>query len=210
MGLDASESMILTAKISSPASLETAGGKVEYQVHDCRRLPTTIQNYETGFQKIFSNAALHWILAGDTDRRQFFVDAFEKLQPGGVFVAEAGGWGNVEAVRVALAMALARRGLLAVEPWWFGSEDEYRELLQSAGFEVEVMEMEYRPTKVDGGVHQWVEMFCSTILAVVEDDGERAAVVKEAVDAVESVVKRSDGVWVAYVRVRFVARKPKD
>jgi trans-aconitate methyltransferase len=59
------------------------------------------------FDAVFSNAALHWMRDADA----VLVSVHRALRPGGRFVAEMGGAGNVAAIRGALAEALDRRGI---------------------------------------------------------------------------------------------------
>jgi len=58
------------------------------------------------FDAVFSNAALHWVRDQDAMMQQ----VRRVLKPGGRFVAEMGGHGNVAAIRVALTAVLARYG----------------------------------------------------------------------------------------------------
>eukprot|EP00951_Prasinocladus_malaysianus_P036571 scaffold386229_cov41-Prasinocladus_malaysianus.AAC.1 len=53
------------------------------------------------------------------------------LKPGGRFVGEMGGHGNVAAISVALSAALRAHGLdpSPRNPWFFPSADEYTSLL---------------------------------------------------------------------------------
>jgi SAM-dependent methyltransferase len=59
------------------------------------------------FDAVFSNAALHWM----RDAAAVLGSVHRALRPGGRFVAEMGGAGNVAAIRSALVAALDRRGL---------------------------------------------------------------------------------------------------
>ncbi|HEX5021199.1 MAG TPA: class I SAM-dependent methyltransferase, partial [Candidatus Binatia bacterium] len=62
------------------------------------------------FDAVFSNAALHWM-----KRPDLVVEGVAScLKPGGRFVGEFGGEGNVEAIRAALHSALRTRG---IDPW---------------------------------------------------------------------------------------------
>ena len=73
------------------------------------------------FDAVFSNAALHWVRGQDA----MMAEVHRVLRPGGRFVAEMGGHGNVAAIRVALMAVLARHGMRDLE-------DE-SELLSNAG-----------------------------------------------------------------------------
>ena len=60
------------------------------------------------------------------------------LKPGGRFVGEFGGAGNVARIASALEAALDRRGIdgKAANPWYFPSADEYAAKLTEHGFRV--------------------------------------------------------------------------
>ncbi|KAL7272303.1 hypothetical protein RUND412_004895 [Rhizina undulata] len=210
-GLDASANMIASA--ISDNSTENSS----YRVIDCARLHEAELAPES-FTKVFSNAALHWILRDPTTRAGTLAGAYAALKPGGVFVAEMGGHGNVAEVHAALISALLHRGIPAsrareASPWFFPSEAEMRGLLEGVGFSVELLEVEYRPTELTknegGGLEGWVRLFGDRFLEVVEE-GERDGVVREVCEALEAVTRRGDGVYLlGYVRLRLVARKPE-
>src|SRR5690349_15390007 len=62
--------------------------------------------FKSGFDAVFSNAALHWMRDPDA----VIAGVWRALRPGGRFVAECGGAGNVEQIMRALVAALDRRG----------------------------------------------------------------------------------------------------
>ncbi|RPB10192.1 S-adenosyl-L-methionine-dependent methyltransferase [Morchella conica CCBAS932] len=211
LGLDASPSMLATAQqqYSTP--------NTAYEHLDCRYLKAFAQRHENRYTKIFSNAALHWILRDPETRADVIRGAFELLQPGGVFVAEFGAHGNVAEVHTALISALVHRGVdisaaVAASPWYFPTEEGVRALLVGAGFDVEVVETELRQTVLTevegGGVEGWVRLFGDSFLKAV-GEGEREGVVREVVQVLEGVGRREEGAMaVNYVRLRFVARRP--
>lgn len=138
--------------------------------------------------------------------------------PGGVFVAEMGGHGNVAEVHAGLIGALVHRGVDAerargASPWLFPTETYMRYLLGEAGFNVEVVEVELRQTTLTGGegggLEGWVRLFGDAFLEMLEE-GERDGAVKEVCDVLEGVGRREDGRFgLNYIRLRFVARKPE-
>lgn len=104
----------------SEATAEPANGDTSPQGDLEEELPA--------FDAVFTNAALHWVRAPRT-----VIDGAKRvLRPGGRFVGEFGGHGNMAAVRVAMHAALWRRGLdpLQVDPWYFPTPDEYRRQLE--------------------------------------------------------------------------------
>ncbi len=76
---------------------------------------------------VLSVATLHWL----PDHTQVFSSVAGMLRPGGQFVAEAGGEGNIAGVREALAGLGADDGK---DIWNFAGAAETRERLAAAGF----------------------------------------------------------------------------
>jgi hypothetical protein len=82
--------------------------------------------------------------------------------------------------------------------------------LQEAGFRVEKMELEYRPTKLNpyesgGGLTGWTRLFCASFLDAVDNS---EAVVSHMCSLLETSVAREDGTeWLGYVRLRGMAVK---
>ena len=76
---------------------------------------------------VLSVATLHWL----PDHAQVFGSVAGMLRPGGQFVAEAGGEGNIATVRAALAELGADDGK---DIWNFAGAAEARDRLAAAGF----------------------------------------------------------------------------
>jgi SAM-dependent methyltransferase len=131
------------------------------------------------------------------------------LRPGGRFVAEFGGHGNVAAPRVALAAVLARRGLDAdaLTPWYLPTAEEYRARLEDAGFVVERVALQPRATPLPGEMANWLETFAQPFLAALApDDRERA--IAETVALLRPALCDGAGRWTAdYVRLRVRAHR---
>jgi SAM-dependent methyltransferase len=143
---------------------------------------------------VFSNAALHWM------PRPAAVIARVRaaLRPGGRFVAELGGAGNIDAILAAFAAATAEAGLPErPNPWYFPTPARYATLLEHFP----------RPTPLAGGDHalaDWLAMFGRSLTAAVPPD-LRARVVARTAELAAPRLRR-DGRWVAdYWRLRFVA-----
>ncbi|KAI7207691.1 S-adenosyl-L-methionine-dependent methyltransferase [Hortaea werneckii] len=215
LGLDASSSFITTANElhSSP--------NCSYRLQDCTALSASSDAVEAGsWDKVFSNAALHWILRPQTTRANVFHEIHRALKPGGTFVFEMGGKGNVAEIHSAFTAALVHAGLSIEEareacPWFFPSVEWMRKTLEGSGFEVVKCESEYRPTKLNpetgdgsGGIEGWLRLMGARFLEAV-NEGKREGVLKEVSDVLESVITREeDGSrWIGYVRLRAVARK---
>lgn len=162
--------------------------------------------FDQEFDAVFSNAALHWMLRPDR-----VVDGvWRALKPGGRFVAEMGGAGNVETIRKALIAALDRRGYdgEAAVPWYFPTPEAYRGKLEGKGFTVSTMELIPRPTPLPGDLSGWLATFGESFVSRLPE-GERPAMIAEVTEALADKLRDAEGNWTAdYVRLRFRAEKP--
>lgn len=166
------------------------------------------------FTKVFSNAAMHWILRPATTREQFFVGARSALQPGGTFAFEMGGLGNVAEMQAGIMGPVARRiGMdktKEVSPWFFPDENWVTDVMEKrvGGWKIEKIEREWRPTTADaGGVDAWVRLMAKAFFDAVPED-EREACIREVVEVLEFVcAKPGGGYMLSYVRLRVLARK---
>jgi len=198
----AAEGAHVLAIDSSPAQVEAARARgLEAEVMDGCALGFVEQ-----FDAVFSNAALHWMrpISGA------FENVFAALKPGGRFVAEMGGAGNIAAIRTALYAAFEARGLdpARYDPWSFPGPGEARGLLARIGFDVESLTLSRRPTPLPGDIGGWLDTFARPFLAAL-DDAERDGLIDDVRDALRGVLVDDDGVWVAdYVRLKFKAVKP--
>ncbi len=158
---------------------------------------------EGGFDAVFSNAALHWI----TDPAPVLAHAFAALRPGGRFIAEQGGFGNVAAVVTALNAARAALGVAACRPWDFPSPLRQTARLEAAGFAVETMALIPRPTPLPTGMAGWLATFAGPFLADLAAQ-DRPAVLADA-EALLAALHEPEAGWFAdYMRLRFSARRP--
>ena len=190
VGLDAAEAMVAEARETHPECAFVHG--------DARSF-----SFDRPFDAVFSNAALHWIPEQDA----VLDSVADALRPGGRFVAELGGCGNVAAIVDAVRDEAAARGYEAESPWYFPSVGEYATVLESHGLETRSARLFDRPTELDDGsegLANWLEMFGDGLLADVPDE-ERSAVVASVEDRLRDDLFR-DGTWVAdYRRLRVVA-----
>jgi len=160
--------------------------------------------FDRAFDGVFSNAALHWMKRPDA----VLAGVARALRPGGRFVAEMGGCGNVSAIVEGVTAALTAHGVDAavLNPWYFPSDAEYGAKLRAHGFVVDDIRLFPRTTPLPGRLGDWLDTFGEVFMRVVPVD-ERAAF-KDAVEARAAArLRLSDGTWTAdYVRLRFVAR----
>jgi trans-aconitate methyltransferase len=153
---------------------------------------------------VFSNAALHWM----PDPVGVIARVRAALVPGGRFVAELGGAGNIDAILTAFGAATAEAGLPEPpNPWYFPTPGRYATLLEAGGFRVARMEHFARPTPLEGGDHalaDWLAMFGRSLTTAVPPDLLPRVVERTAELAAPRLCR--DGRWVAdYWRLRFVA-----
>lgn len=85
--------------------------------------------FEQEFDAVFSNAALHWMRQPSAVIR----GVWKALIPGGRFVGELGGRGNIQTIVTTLYQALEQRGIdpSSLDPWYFPTAEEYQRRLQS-------------------------------------------------------------------------------
>jgi len=190
VGADASAEFVATARERG----------IDARLADGHELP-----FREEFDAVFSNAALHWM---KRDPDAVLAGVARALRPGGRFVAEMGGAGNVAAIRGAVYDALTGRGIDAVgaDPWYFPTADDYRARLEAAGFNVARIEKFPRPTPLPGDVAGWLRTFAQAFLEAVPEQ-ERDAVLAEVQESLRPQLGVA-GVWTAdYVRLRFIAHK---
>ena len=190
-GVDASEAMVAAAWARGVAA----------DVAPAESLP-----YADGtFDAVFSNAVLHWV----RDQDAMMAQVRRVLKPGGRFVAEMGGHGNVAAIHVALMAVLTRHGFAAAEQGinYYPTPERYRRRLERHGFSVERISLIPRPTPLEaGGMSGWLHTFRRGLLDTLPPD-LRETVVNECCALLAPALRDEDGNWVAdYVRLRFVAR----
>ncbi len=192
VGIDSSAEMIAEARKLFP--------NIRFEVADARDFA-----FDEPFDAVFSNAVLHWVKPPE----EAIACVRRALGPGGRFVAEFGGRGNVVAIVAALEAASRAIGLGAWDhPWYYPSIGEYAPLLERAGLEVAQAALFDRPTPLEGedGLRNWVAMFARDLVGRVPP-GDREAFFRHVEDAARAGLHR-DGTWFAdYRRLRVVARR---
>ncbi|WP_143331972.1 class I SAM-dependent methyltransferase [Domibacillus antri] len=190
VGIDQSAAMIEKAKHKYPT--------VPFFIRDARNL-----GYSSEFDAVFSNAALHWIKPPD----QVLSSIYKSLKPGGRFVAEFGGKGNVELISRAVINQMDDYDAESF-PWYFPSIAEYTALMEQAGFHVTLAEHFERPTPLDGenGMRNWIKMFGDVIMGNRTNE-EKDRIITEADSELRSILFHGDH-WIAdYCRIRVVGIK---
>jgi ubiquinone/menaquinone biosynthesis C-methylase UbiE len=185
---------------ASPAMIESARGKgIDATVCNAEALP-----FHAEFDAVFSNAALHWV----RDQDAMLAGVKRVLKPGGRFVAEMGGHGNVAAILVALMAVLDRYGFANLEDGvnYYPTPAVYRARLEKHGFAVEEIQLIPRPTPLPTGMKDWLTTFRRGVLEAIPEK-LRSQVVEETAALLAPVLRDEQGNWTAdYIRLRFIAR----
>ena len=190
LGIDASVDMIAAAR--------TRG--LDAHVGDGQRLA-----FEAEFDAVFTNAALHWM----PDGAAVIAGVFRALKPGGRFVGEFGGHGNIAAIVTALNAALTRRGLDASRlRRWYPTAERYATMLRDGGFDVPSATLIPRPTPLPTGIRGWLSTFADPFFGDAIDF-DREGLMEEVATLLAPALQTDTGLWIAdYVRLRFLAHKP--
>ena len=172
---------------------------------DARYMDGQALTFDKEFDAVFSNAALHWMTQPDKA-----IDGVRRaLKPGGRFVAEFGGHGNVATIVTAMRATARRRGgdEKLAGPWFFPSAQAYGERLIRHGFAIERIGLYPRPTPLKTGMKAWLGVFRQPFFAQYGEAAE--AVLDEVVDLLAPVLQDEAGNWTAdYVRLRVAAIRP--
>lgn len=184
-GIDSSSDMIESARRAYP--------DIEFVQADAANF-----SFDRKFDALFSNAALHWVQRAD-DAAACMARV---LRPGGRFVVEFGGRGNVRQIDTALRNAVAEVAGVESQPAnFFPSIAEYATILERHGIEVIQAHLFERPSRLEDGeqgLANWIRMFRSPTLAPLPDDTQR-----EVVDRVAEQLRPKlfrDGAWFADYR----------
>jgi trans-aconitate methyltransferase len=194
VGLDASADLLAAARARG----------LDVRQGDAQQLA-----FQSEFDAVFSNAALHWM---KDDPDAVIAGVFRALRPGGRFVAEMGGDGNVASIRQGLHDALERRDVdaEAVDPWYFPDVADYHARLLVNGFRVARIERFERPTPLPGDVTGWLTTFAQPFLSSLAPQC-REEMLAEVRNALRSRLADASGRWTAdYVRLRFIAYRPEN
>jgi trans-aconitate methyltransferase len=187
-GLDNSADMLAEARQNFPGLTFVSGEASAF-------------DFSEQFDAVFSNAVLHWVKNADGAAASIA----RALRPGGRFVAEFGGKGNIATVQAALR-ALLGPAADNQSPWYYPSIGEYSAVLERHGLEVRNASLFDRPTPLEGenGLDQWLRMFGQTYLGKLSPE-QGDGVVRQLEEMLRPALY-SDGIWtVDYRRLRVVA-----
>ncbi len=199
---------LLTEKISKISNVVGVDASAEFveaakaRGLDARQMDGHRLEFENQFDAVFSNAALHWML-----EPQKVADGVARaLKPGGRFIGELGGFGNVAAISTAMrAVAVEMNGDPGLaSPWYFPTEAEYGQILRNAGFENMELQSFYRPTPLPTGMAEWLNVMRKPFFE--QFDAGSGLAMEKVLAALKPSLCDSSGNWIgAYVRLRFSA-----
>ncbi len=194
VGVDKSENMVRQAQGKYP--------NVQFMVRDAINL-----NLKNEFDAVFSNATLHWIKTP----QQAIQNIFNALKPGGRFVAEFGGNGNVQIITDGVFTQYKKLGIkYEIErfPWYFPTIGEYTTMMEKVGFRVTFAHHFDRPTPLEGesGLRNWLNMFGSGLFGDI-DEATKDTVIANCENSLRKILYKDDR-WVAdYKRIRVIGIK---
>ena len=190
VGVDTSPEMVASARTLGIVAMEGSAELLPFSDH--------------AFDAVFSNATLHWV----HDHDAMMAEVRRVLKPGGRFVAEMGGHGNIASIRVALSSVLARHGYAGREGGanYYPTPESYAQRLIQHGFKVQQIALIQRPTLLpESGMKGWLETFRRDLLAGLPEP-LRETVVEEITALLAPVLRDEEGNWTAYyMRLRFIA-----
>jgi trans-aconitate 2-methyltransferase len=202
-GIDSAVTMIEKARQNYP--------HLNFTVADARNFVV-----EQPLDAIFSNAALHWIQPPTAAINCIY----QALKPGGRFVAEFGGKGNIQAIITALYAALVENGISqpqTLNPWYFPSIGEYVTILEAQGLDVIYATLFHRPTPLsdtEAGLAKWIQMFANNFFVGLSSQQKN-----QVIHQVENTLRSPklecspspvdhEGTWtIDYRRIRILAMK---
>ena len=195
IGIDSSKDMVAQAKENFPG--------IKFSVADATNF-----YFDEPFDAVFSNAVLHWI----KDQDALIKNVYDNLKPGGRFVAEMGGRGNMGKLISAAQLVLLKHGYVdqaASVLWYFPGLGEYTKKLEDYGFRVTFATHFDRKTLLEDGeegIAKWISMFGIQYLVAIPEE-EKTIIIKEITEILEPQYNEN-GQWYAdYKRLKFIAVK---
>ncbi|WP_419678454.1 class I SAM-dependent methyltransferase [Aliarcobacter lanthieri] len=190
IGIDLSENMVKKAKENGIEAYVMSATNLEFS-----------DNY---FDKVFSNAVLHWV--NDLDKNAKEINRV--LKNNGKFVAEFGGYGNIKSLCDAMENVFLENKDFGIfeNPWNFINDKEYKIILEKNGFKVQSIELINRPTKINH-IKEWLDIFANGIIKNLTVF-QKEIFYDEVTKILENKIYSKENDWIAdYVRLRVVAYK---
>jgi trans-aconitate methyltransferase len=197
IGIDSSPQMVREAREKYP--------EIRFEAGDARDI-----RLDESFDAVFSNATLHWI----REPERVIASIGKVLKPGGRFVAEFGGKGNIQGLIDAFFRSYATLGLhppANANPWYYPSIGEYAQLLEAQGFEINQATLFDRPTPLEDGqrgLETWIRMFGQSFVVQLPED-KMEPFLREVECHSRAALFREDHWVLDYRRLRIRAGKPR-
>ena len=195
LGMDASPEMIQTAKQKYPNIDFIEADAEEFKSNEL-------------FDAIFSNAALHWM----KEAEKVILSIRDALAPGGRFVAEFGGKGNIQTLLEGIQYVLKTSYGISISsrnPWYFPSIGEYAQLLEKHGFHVVFAQHFNRPTVLEegfSGLNHWLDSFADDFFPELQRN-EREKAYIQIKDVLKPPLFKENSWVIDYKRLRIIAVK---
>lgn len=193
VGVDASPDMIGQARQNFP--------KLAFSLQDAMAL-----TYQEEFDAVFSNAALHWML--EPERAVTAVS--RALRPGGRFVAEMGGKGNIQRIVDTIEAVVRKHGDGRQVPSrnYFPSIPEYTSIMEAHGFEAVYARLFDRPTPLEdeAGMKNWIHQFKWYYFEALPS-ADRPRALAEVIEQLRPHLYGDTGWFADYRRLQFIAVK---
>ena len=192
LGIDSSPEMIASAKSKGINAQVLAAESI---------------SFKEDFDAVFSNAALHWI----KDYERVIGNIFKSLKKGGRFIGEFGGHGNIQTIANAIEECFKRHPDFGTYeyPWFFPSDEMYKEALESVGFEVSYIELIQRPTPLESGITEWLKIFADFAIFELSEEQKYLFFNDVEKQVRHSLYSEKQGWHADYVRLRFCAYNAK-
>ena len=187
VGVDSSASMIGQARQNFP--------KLRFVLQDAATM-----TFDNEFDAVFSNAALHWML----DPAAVVKAVANALRPGGRFVAEMGGKGNIQTIVSAIQRVVLKYHPLPPSHQYYPSVSEYTTILEAHGLEVRLAQLFDRPTPLEGeaGMENWIKQFKNYYF-----ENLPASALGEVISDLRAKLHNENGWYADYRRLRFICVK---
>jgi len=167
-------------------------------------MSATNLDFENKFDAVFSNAVLHWV-----KQSSLAVQNINKvLKPNGRFVAEFGGYKNINTIVEAIEKVFNQNKDFGIfnNPWYFPTKEQYKDTLEQNGFEVKSINLNIRQTPVDD-ILNWLEIFANGIISHLSIQNKDIFLI-QVKDLLKNKLYTEEKGWVLdYVRIRMQAKK---
>jgi trans-aconitate 2-methyltransferase len=200
LGIDASESMIATAR------KDYAGANVRFELLDINAI-----DFESEFDLIFSNATLHWV----KNHSRLLKNVFKALKNRGAARFQFAGDGNCSnLIKILKEVMSAKEYVIYFSefdwPWYMPAVDEYRVLLEEVAFTEKKIWNENADTCFESAeaMIRWIDQpsIVPFLVCLVGKDRQRFrdAVVERMIEE----TLQSDGTYFeTFRRINVLARK---